>query len=480
MTVKRSFRSVIFLVTAVMIFNVFTCMGVDAFNFTPKGYDENGKLQDISFYSKSVYMENLDTGETIVDINSEDQLPIASMTKVMTAVVLLDRVSHEESELRKTYVSAGTEAFDELYGTGAATADIQPDEKVSYYDLLAALLIPSACEAANIIAINVGGSIPEFVELMNKKASEIGMSRSHFSNAHGLFVQDNYSTAKDMALLCKYALEHYSVFKDLVAMNEYQMESTEYHETGSLLFNTNLMLDSLSDYYYASVKGIKTGTTEEAGRCLSTYATYDGQTYLIVTLGAPMEKLQEDYAKGEEDPGSIFADEEVYYNILDHLHLYKWAFSMLQSTDFINENSEVRDVKVQYGKDLDYANLKPANGYNQIWPIDVSVDDVEKVITVEENIVAPIEVGDVLGKMKLVYKGETLTEIDLVSTTRVDRSQSKARMKVVKSYFSSKVFKVTLTIVLTGIFLYGVIHFIRIQRKYLRKYADVPEEDDEE
>ncbi len=472
MKITKTLRALILLLTAAVLMNSLSVISAFGLNFTPTYYDEKGKLQDIRLYSESVYMINMDTGETIVDINGDVQRSPASMTKIMTAVVLLDEVGFEEETLKSIYVSAGTEAFDELYDTGAATADIQPYEKVSYYDLLAALLIPSACEAANIIAINVGGSVNGFVDLMNAKAKELGLDNTHFSNAHGLFTQQNYSTARDIAVLSQYALEHYSVFRELVSLDSYQMEPTDYHEVGSTILNTNLMLNNYTDYYYAYCKGIKTGTTDAAGRCLSSYAVYDGVSYLIVTMNAPMDKLPEDVEKGYEDPESIYGGDYVYYNILDHINLYEWAYSMLVSTDFINENSEVRDVKVAYGRKLDYANLKPANGYSQMWPVDVSVDDVEKIITVKENIVAPVEKGDVLGTMELRYHGETLAEIDLISTTKVERSPAKSRVKIIRSYFSSRVFRLTMIIIISGLVLYGAIHFVRIQRKYLRKYND--------
>jgi D-alanyl-D-alanine carboxypeptidase (penicillin-binding protein 5/6) len=142
---------------------------------------------------------------------------------------------------------------------------------------------------------------------------------------------------------------------------------------------------------------------------------------------------------------------------------------MLEPTDFINKDSEVRDVRVAYGRKLDYANLKPAKGYTQLWPVDMETDEVEKIITVKENIVAPVEEGDVLGKMELSYKGETLAVIDLISTTKVERSPVKERARVVKAYFGSKLFKITGTIVLVCIGLYCVLCFLIAQRKYLRK-----------
>lgn len=316
-------------------------MCADAFNFTPtSGYDDDGKAIPLELYSEAVYMVNLDSGEAIVDINGEDERVPASLTKIMTAVVLLDKFKGDEQKLKDTYYSAGSEAFDELYDTGASTADIQPGEEVSCYDLLAALLIPSSCEAANIIALNVSDSITEFTDLMNEKAEKLGMENTHFSNAHGLWAQQNYSSCKDMATLCEYAISKYQVFRDIVCLPSYHMASTSYHSDGTDIYNTNLMLDSMTDYYYSYAKGIKTGTLDSAGRCLASYAEYEGTTYLIVTMGAPMDKLEEDVKKGEEDPDSIYGGDNVYYNLLDHISLYKWAFSSLVATDFVDKTAK--------------------------------------------------------------------------------------------------------------------------------------------
>lgn len=467
MKLKQKISRILSMTLAIML--LVPAMCADAFNFTPtSGYDDDGKAIPLELYSEAVYMVNLDSGEAIVDINGEDERVPASLTKIMTAVVLLDKFKGDEQKLKDTYYSAGSEAFDELYDTGASTADIQPGEEVSCYDLLAALLIPSSCEAANIIALNVSDSITEFTDLMNEKAEKLGMENTHFSNAHGLWAQQNYSSCKDMATLCEYAISKYQVFRDIVCLPSYHMASTSYHSDGTDIYNTNLMLDSMTDYYYSYAKGIKTGTLDSAGRCLASYAEYEGATYLIVTMGAPMDKLEEDVKKGEEDPDSIYGGDNVYYNLLDHISLYKWAFSSLVATDFVDKNSEVRDVKVSYGDGIDYANLKPANGFTRLWPVDISVNDVEKKITVFDNVVAPVEVGDVLGKMELVYKGEVLATIDLVSTTKVERSQVKAKVKIAKSYFESSVFKVTLTILIALIVIYSVIHIAKIQKKYMK------------
>ncbi|MBQ9375837.1 MAG: D-alanyl-D-alanine carboxypeptidase [Ruminococcus sp.] len=456
---------------SVMLILVITCtISANSFEFTPTaGVDENGKGIPLELYSESVYMVDLNTGETIVNIKGEEARVPASLTKIMTAVVLLDKFKANSEKLKTTYVSCGSEAFDELYDTGASTADIQPNEKVSYYNLLAALLIPSSCEAANIIAINIGGSVQKFCDLMNKKAEELKMKDTHFSNAHGLFANKNYTSCKDMTILCRYALDNFPEFKEIVAMPEYNMEATDYHPSGTTINNTNYMLEADSDYYYANVKGIKTGTLEEAGRCLASYASYDGNNYMIVSMGAPIEKREQDIKLGEDNPDSVFADDVVYYNCLDHIALYKWAFNNLAVTDFINTSSEVQEASIEFGKGTDYVTLKPANGYSRLWPTDIPVEDVKQEITVKKNIVAPVEEGDVLGELQLVYKGEVLSSIDLVANGSVERDQFSATLYVAKSFFKSSAFIIAIAVIILILLVYSLIHAIRTHMKYIKK-----------
>lgn len=467
MRTKRKFTA--FLSTLIVFVMLIPNIAVSAFEYTPTaGTDKNGKLIPLTYYSKSIYMINLDTGETIVDVDSDKARTPASLTKIMTAVVLLDKYKNNPNDLKKTYVSAGSEAFDELYGTGASTADIQPNEKVSYYDLLAALMLPSSCEAANIIAINIGGSVNGFCDLMNKKAKELKMTNTHFSNAHGLFAEKNYSSCKDLSILCKYTLDNFPVFKEIVAMPSYQMEATKYHAEGTFITNTNYALKQTSKYYYPYIKGIKTGTLNEAGRCLTSYASYEGNTYMIVSMGAPMEKTDADIKKGKEDPDSVFSDDVVYYNLLDHINLYKWAFESLVSTDFVNTSSEVAEAKVEYGMGTNFVTLKPANGFSRLWPKNISTNEVEQKITISDNVVAPIKEGDILGKMELIYNGEVLATVGLEATSSVEQNTFKAKMHVAASFFTSKEFLVAILIIVAITLTYSIIYTIKAQKKYMK------------
>ncbi|MGN1133080.1 MAG: D-alanyl-D-alanine carboxypeptidase family protein [Oscillospiraceae bacterium] len=467
MNFKRKLFSIISMIMVVVV--TIPSASALAFEFQPStGVDSNGKEIPLQLYSKAVYMENLDTGEVVVDTDSEEAKSPASLTKIMTAIVLLDHFNGNADTMKNTKVSAGTEAFDELYETGASTADIQPNEKVSYYDLLAALMIPSACEAANIIAVNIGGSLTKFCDMMNAKAKELNLKNTHFANAHGLFASKNYSCCKDIAVMCKYALDKYPVFAEIVSMDTYHMSATDKHTDGTDINNTNYMLNEYSKYYYPYVKGIKTGTLDSAGRCLASYAEKDGVSYLIVTMQAPLEKQAGDDEKANGDLTSVYADDVVYYNLIDHINLYNWAFDTLVSTDIVSNRSEIAEANVKFGLNTNYVTLKPKNGYTRLWSRNVSVDKIEQKITVADNVTAPIKAGDAVGKLELMYNGEKLATVPLVATSDVEQNVLKAKLYVAKCFFKSFEFKIALLIILGIFVIFTVIYIVRTQRKYLK------------
>lgn len=380
-------------------------------------------IPEFDIYSEAVCLVNLDTKDVLFEKNADKELTPASLTKIMTAVLVLEHFQNDISALSTTYVSGGYECFDELYLTGASTADIRNGEKVSYKDLLYALMLRSACEAANIIAVNIGGTLGGFADMMNLKAAQLGMDSTHFTNAHGLFYEDHYTTARDMTVLIEYAMT-LPMFSEIACAPTYEMEATDYHEQRTIS-HTNSMMMKGSEYYYEYVKGIKTGTLDEAGRCLASTAYKDGYRYLLVTLNAPQY----------DQNGNA-----VMYNMIDHKNIYEWAFDTFEYTTLISGTEEIAEVPVEYGDGVDYVIVRPAEEFSRIWSKRVPIDSVHKNIDLKQNVIAPIKEGDVLGTMELQYGGETMTAIDLVATTDVARSKQKELIAVAQSFIGSDEF----------------------------------------
>ena len=425
--------SVITLIT--VIISLFYNIRVNAVTFTPGD----------TIHSEAAYLINLDTDSVIYEKNSEKQEYPASLTKIMTAILVIENVP----DLKNTMIEAPAYVFDELYMTGASTADFRPYETASAQDLMYGMLLQSACEAASILGNHVGGnSISNFVDMMNAKAKEIGAVNTNFVNAHGLFDSNQYTTAKDMALITKYAMK-LPKFKEIVSTYSYQIAPSNKHTEARTVTHTNLMMSKTSEYYYPNVRGIKTGTLDESGRCLITYASKDGYNYLLVVMNAPLK---------DEDGNNV------YYNFTDTKALYEWAFTNFSYTSLLSKTEAIGEVSVNFSDGKDYVLVNPSEDFSALWPSTVDPSTIQRVIDLKEEADAPIEKGQKLGTMELKAGGETLTKVDLIAAGSVKRSDLKYNLYLAKKFTSSLWFKIAVGAIIAFIIFY-IFVFIAINRK---------------
>ncbi len=203
------------------------------------------------------------TGISLYEKNADEQLPMASTTKIMTALVAL-----ENADINQTFTVSETACKVEGTQIGLLAGD-----QISLNDLLHMLMMKSANDAAQTIAENISGSLEAFAELMNERAKQMGLTHTHFENPHGLPSDNHYTTARELALIAAEALKN-DTFAQIVSTKKKKLD---YH--GLVIENSNRLLSS-----YEYTTGVKTGFTKAAGRCLVTSAKKDGVTLINVTL----------------------------------------------------------------------------------------------------------------------------------------------------------------------------------------------------
>ena len=291
---------------------------------------------DFTLTSKAVYLENLDTGLVLYEKNADQQMYPASLTKIMTAILVLENVKDLDQE---------TAAYpmwiqDMLYGTNASLGGLIVGEKLTIRQLLTSALVQSGNESAMILAGYVGSGgmadfmprdITSFVEMMNDKAKALGCTGTHFTNPTGLHSDNHYSTARDMAIMAKYAMQN-PVFASLVKNYAVQLGQTNKHND-LWQYSTNKMLLTSSPYYYAPVVGIKTGSTDEAGRCVISQAEDNGYRYFCVVMGAPPTAA------------------EPFPNFIETRQLYRWAFGTFSLKTLLEQGELMAEVPVKYSGD---------------------------------------------------------------------------------------------------------------------------------
>lgn len=231
-------------------------------------------------YSPYAILVELDSGNVIAEHNSEDKIYPASLTKIMTAVLAIENTD----DLSQT-VTLPYDIFEPLYEENASMAGFQPGEEATLKDLLYGILLPSGAECCMAFADRIAGSEEAFVDMMNEKATEIGMSNTHFCNATGLHNPDHYSTVKDISILLKYALQ-YEDFRQAFSSSRYSTRPTNQHPDGFTFRSTMFKYMDSTEVVGGEIIGGKTGYTEEAGLCLASLAEVDGKEYILVTAKA--------------------------------------------------------------------------------------------------------------------------------------------------------------------------------------------------
>ncbi|WP_297280765.1 D-alanyl-D-alanine carboxypeptidase family protein [uncultured Anaerococcus sp.] len=239
----------------------------------------------VDYNSKSVFVYNLTNDKKITGYNENEKLPMASLTKIMTCLVGLENI-----EDLGAIAPIDTESYQRLVKENASMAGFFGAETTTYRDLLYGAMLPSGGEASDSLAINISGSTLAFVELMNDKAKELKLTNTHFQNVDGMDQVGHYSSAKDIAMLLKYALDNEN-FRAIFTKREYISTPTADHPQG--LYMQSTIFKHLDDYRQDGFEiiGGKSGTTDKAGLCWATLATKNGKEYIIVTMGAPYEDI---------------------------------------------------------------------------------------------------------------------------------------------------------------------------------------------
>ena len=447
---KKLSIGVSFILTLIIVASVFMVnAGAAGVNFDP-GFELN---------SDYLYLINLDTDTPIYQKNSEEKCYPASTTKIMTYIVVTEQIE----DLEKSMVTIKQDVIDQLDGTDSSVAGLEEyvDQKMSVLELLHCMMIPSGNDAALILADYVcDGDVDAFVELMNQKAVELGCKNTHFMNPHGLHDENHYTTAYDMYKITEYAITT-PYFTDITNKSIYYLSLDEEEENPIVTTNSMINENAEGDYYYEYTKGIKTGTTDEAGYCLVSTAMKDGIAYLCVAMHAPCYDENGDY----RDNGAM----------IDSKALYEWAFEKMELQQVVAENDPVTEIKINYAMDKDTLLLVPEYAYSTMLPVEMSKNDLSIKCDVPEVVDTPITKGTLIGTATVYYKDQELTKVNLVASETVEKSEILYAMTVIKNVVTSPIFIVTAALVLI-LFVAYLIFVARLNKKKGKEKVNKPRE----
>lgn len=337
---------------------------------------------EIDITSEAGLLVEYSTGKVLYEKNSNKVMYPASTTKILTAIVVLENCNLSD-------IATVSESALSNIPSGYVTCNLQVGEEISINDLLHALLIPSANDAAFVLAEHVGGSVKGFSDMMNKKAKEIGCTNTHFVNPNGIHDDNHYTTAYDLYLMGKYAMQN-EVFKSIVSKTEYTLPATnKYPNNDRILHTSNSLLDkSNKNYYYEPTIGIKTGHTTQAGNCLVAESSKNNMNFISVILN------------GNSTSNGLDS------RFVDTKNLFEYGYANYEFNDVVTKNTPVTTIEIENGtKDTKNLELVTEKNINVFHNKNIDLSTINPEIILEENIFAPITSGTVLGVAKYNIDG---------------------------------------------------------------------------
>lgn len=349
---------------------------------------------DLGLNAKSAILMEESTGNILYESNPDERLPIASVTKVMTMLLIMEAVDSGKISL-DDMVTVSENAM----SYGGSTMFLETGEQLTVNDMLKGIAVASANDGCVAMAEHLAGSESAFVDMMNEKAKELGMENTHFMNTNGLDEDDHYSSARDVAIMSRELMKHETIFNytsiwmDTLRGGKFQ------------LANTNKLIR-----FYDGANGLKTGSTSKALCCLSAAAKRNDMQLIAVVLGAPTSAERFASAK----------------SLLDY------GFANYAVNTQITAGDEVQKIAVKKGVDKEVGVVAGDSCSTLVKK--GQEDNITKEIKIDETITAPIEAGQKIGTMTISRDGEVIADIDLNASSAVEK---KGIGLIIKDFFAT-------------------------------------------
>lgn len=379
-----------------MIHRIFCCFLIVVYLVIPSNIilAEEATSAAISVEAKSYVLIEASTGKIICEKQKDKELMPASITKIMTLILIFEAIDEGKIKMEDTVTVSEHAA-----SMGGSQVYLEAGETQTVETMIKCISVSSANDACVAMAEHVSGSEEAFVEQMNEKASELGMEHSHFMNCCGLDDDltegQHYSSAYDIALMSRELITKHEEIKEFSTIwMDTITHVTRKGESEFGLTNTNKLVRT-----YQGITGLKTGSTSKAKYCLSATAERDGLELIAVVMAAP-------------EPNTRFTDAA---SLLD--------YGFANCTVYKDENSNLfkQKVKVEKGK-KEFVSIAPANSFSYLCTNGESVQEIDKKYEWKQNVYAPVNKGDVVGEILYYYGDKEIGRVDIVSVQEVKKA----------------------------------------------------------
>ncbi|MFT9847441.1 D-alanyl-D-alanine carboxypeptidase family protein [Aneurinibacillus sp. REN35] len=341
---------------------------------------------DLAPNALSAVLIDRDTGAILYEKNGHKALPPASITKVMTMLLIMEALDRGEIKLTDKVRTSEYAA-----SMGGSQIFLEPGEEMSVEDMLKGIALASGNDASVAMAEHLAGTEKAFVEKMNARAKQLGMDDTTFMNANGLPVSNHVSSAHDIALMSRELLKHEKITKYTGLYQDYLRKDSK---KPFWLVNTNRLVR-----FYSGADGLKTGYTSEAKYCLTATAKRGNMRVVAVVMGAPDSKVR---------------NQEV-------ASMMDYAFNQYDSQPLYKENQIVKNVSVEKGAQ-ETVNIVVPYRFSMLVKKGEKADQYEKVINLKTELRAPVKKGVKIGEVLIKKDGKTVSTVDLVAADNVARA----------------------------------------------------------
>ncbi|QIK69969.1 D-alanyl-D-alanine carboxypeptidase [Erysipelothrix sp. HDW6C] len=403
-------------------------------------------LDTLMLYSSNYLLMDQDDGTILAQNNGYERVSPASITKVLTVITALEMMESQNISLQETYLIPD-EVFDGLSSI-ASIADFDRGDTVVLEDVLYGIMLPSGADATRTLSMRLTGDPEGLSKYMNELAMRIGMTNSNFENTSGLDDENHYSTPYELALLVQYALRN-ETFKKIYTTETHTTKPLINHPDG--ISFTNLSLYKARNLGSKTLKGAKSGYTENAERALSSVASKDGTNLIFISTNAPNEETESTA-------------------VLDAVNVYNRVFDDFNKTTVINAKTIIKEIPVTYSKE-DFPVIFE-NDVTTYLPKDLSLDDVIVTVTpASTEFVAPVEAGTVMGTLTISYSNKIVHEQTLLATDTIPVRLSKVLLDYCIAIL--KIVGIAILILIALIFMIREINRARYRKRRERRRAEI-------
>lgn len=409
-----------------------------------KNTDENKKKGDFPVpNADAAYVMDSRSGDVIYTLNPDKRVYQAGLTNLMTAIIAL-----ESKNLADT-CTVTAEALDGIT-YDQPQFGMKEGEVFTVEQLLHAIILNSNNDASNTLAIGVAGSVSAFVDLMNQKAAELGLSGTHFANPSGYQNENHYTTAADMAVLSQYVMKN-QTFMQIAATQKYTFPASNVRSSEKTILSTNHLVSRYKYpyHYYANATGLKSGNSTDAGYCLAASAVKGNLSIISVVMGAPNADAK-----------------DKAYSFTDTKAIFDYVFENYQAVLLAKKGDVIHDTKVSEAKNSTRLALTVEEDIYATMKNTADPEMIKNEVTLTEEAKAPIEQGSLFGTVTYTYNERELRTVNLVAANEVKRDFI---LHIINSILGFIFNPIVLLIIIAVLVIWARLRIVRNRKRRIRR-----------